>query len=578
MSKKVARRRVATSSEDVVKKATKVIDSYEIDTGNGAVVGLKLRTRNESQSWVLQTRDNNQKIKRVKIGLYPEMDRSTARKIAKDLKYEIQNGKSLKKKKSKTINELVDIYIKDKLVGGELKETTAEDYRKVVDRHCKKLLPMPIDDKKLTIDFVHSWYRDGSGVKAKKDYAFRVINACFTFAEHQQWIERNVFAIWAKNKNNRYKKNVRDTFILQEELQIFLHGILNSRSTTGRDACMLMLTTGMRLNECRLLQWSEVDFDKKVINLGKERVKNKTDFEVVLNSLALAILKTRYKNKISDYVFPQSNNPEKPIDNVRKILKNSGDISPHDLRRTFATYLRLNPVGEKIISQLLNHKSGLITHDYMITGREELREASQMLSNFINQQVEVVLKETLIDDYLSTKESLNKEHIDTVKLTNKRGGYKEQLDDRWDKKELTDTVVVKANNGIELTIYPEKKETINLLELEVIGAYRFYAEEGLPAFVKNKKRMVHERKLDARISSNRNYYAEKFNKLLQKNKNRENARYGRDVGYGVIEKNEGKGYDLAIMIESKDGFNSERCTNFSKEFYSTRDTRFIEVF
>lgn len=579
--KKVAKRGVPATVKAKAKQVAKLIDKIDWDKGNGSVVGLGRRIRNQSETWILQTRDANQKLVRRKIGNALEMKQTIARQIAKDLKIEIQTGKSKKKKAGKTIQELVELYINDRLTSGGIKETTAEEYKEVVKRYASKLMKMSINDERLNIEFVNNWYKkDGSKVRAKKDYAFRVLNACFGYAEQMEWIERNVFAIWGSKPNNRYPKNKREGFIEQEDLQKFLHGLLNSRSTTGRDACMLMLCTGMRLNECRLLKWDEVDFDKEIIRLDKTRVKNKKEFEVVLNSLALSILKARFKDKESDFVFAQSSDPSKPIDNVRKILKNAGGISAHDLRRTFATYLRLNPVGEKLISQLMNHRSGSITHDYMITGRDELRKATQMLSNFINQQLEVVLKGTVINDHLTVKESLTMDTEDKSKIIKERGGVSDQLRDK--DKELTDTCVVKTNNAIELTIYPDErtreKETRVSVDLEVVGVHRFYADDNNKADIKNIKRMVHERRLTAMQSSNRPLFADRFNKFLRKKKNIMNSLHGRDVGFGVFELTEGTNYDLAIMLEDKESFTSKRCIAFSKDFYSTKDKRFIEVF
>ena len=582
-SKKQAKKKVAKRGVPAAVKAkAKLKDETISDKGNGCVVGLKKRIRNQSETWMLQTRDSNQKVVRRKIGNAREMPLKTARQIAKDLKIEIQTGKSQKKKAGKSIQELVELYINDRLTSGDIKETTAKEYKEVVKRYATKLMKMSINDERLNIEYVHNWYRDGSKVRAKKDYAFRILNACFGYAEQMEWIGRNVFAIWGSNSNNRYKKNKREGFIEQEDLQKFLHGLLNSRSTTGRDACMLMLSTGMRLTECRLLKWDEVDFDKEIIRLDETRVKNKKEFEVVLNSLALSILKTRYKDKESDFVFAQSSDPSKPIDNVRKILKNAGGISAHDLRRTFATYLRLNPIGEKLISQLMNHRSGSITHDYMITGREELREATQLLSNFINQQMEVVLKARLIDDQLTVKETLTKDKEYKAETTRKRGGVKSQLEDRYKEKQLIDTVVVKTNNAIELTIYPDERVSekgINVsVDLEVVSVHRFFADDDAVAAVKNKKRMVHERRLTATQSSNRPFFADRFNKFLRKKKNIMNSLHGRDVGFGVFELTEGTNYDLAIMLEDKESFTSKRCIAFSKDFYATKDKRFIEVF
>jgi integrase len=160
----------------------------------------------------------------------------------------------------------------------------------------------------------------------------------------------------------------------------------------------LLLLTGQRRNEIGKLRWSEVDFDRAMLVLPPDRVKNGRQHELPLSNQALAILKGLAQgpkhNRTNDaFVFGRFggwSNEKAALD--RAILA-SRDGKPiphwtlHDLRRTCATGMAELGVLPHIIEAILNHISG---HKGGVAGvynraryEGEMREALVKWGNYV---------------------------------------------------------------------------------------------------------------------------------------------------------------------------------------------------
>jgi integrase len=160
----------------------------------------------------------------------------------------------------------------------------------------------------------------------------------------------------------------------------------------------LLLLTGQRKNEIGKLRWSEVDFDRAMLVLPPDRVKNGRQHELPLSKQALAILKGLARspkhNRANDaFVFGRYggwSRDKAALDRV--ILANHGGKpiphwTLHDLRRTCATGMAELGVLPHIIETVLNHVSG---HKAGVAGiynrarhEPEMREALERWSNHV---------------------------------------------------------------------------------------------------------------------------------------------------------------------------------------------------
>jgi integrase len=126
----------------------------------------------------------------------------------------------------------------------------------------------------------------------------------------------------------------------------------------------LLLLTGCRLGEIEGLRWSEINFDKRQLELPGNRVKNGRGHIVPLSEPAMAILEKLTRGK-GEGVFDVKIGPR-----VRKALSKAvaTELSEeperwtlHDLRRTAATRMAEDlKIAPHVVDKILNHSSGVV--------------------------------------------------------------------------------------------------------------------------------------------------------------------------------------------------------------------------
>jgi integrase len=139
----------------------------------------------------------------------------------------------------------------------------------------------------------------------------------------------------------------------------------------------LLIATGQRRDEVAKMGWQEIDFDKRIWTLARERTKNDNAHEVPLNDIALNILNTIPRHDgayvlTTDGGFTPSSNYSDNKQRLDTLLPAMPTWHLHDLRRTCATGLAKLGVPVHVTEAVLNHRSGKISgiaavynrHDY----------------------------------------------------------------------------------------------------------------------------------------------------------------------------------------------------------------------
>lgn len=75
-----------------------------------------------------------------------------------------------------------------------------------------------------------------------------------------------------------------------EEEAALISACLESRSRSLYPAVMLALNTGMRYGEIRLLQWRQLNFNAKVLTVGKSKTQTGTGRAIPINARILSVL------------------------------------------------------------------------------------------------------------------------------------------------------------------------------------------------------------------------------------------------------------------------------------------------
>ena len=166
------------------------------------------------------------------------------------------------------------------------------------------------------------------------------------------------------------------------------------------------ITTGLRKGEICGLKWE--DFDEHCGTLKIKRSvgrtksgamligKTKTETgsrEILLPPSTSELLEKRKLNSVSEWIFPNFRNAEKPINpqnayqQLKTLLKKAGlpPIRFHDLRHTFATHAIAGGVDAKTLSGILGHSNASFTLDtYTHITTDMQKNAARIVGNFMD--------------------------------------------------------------------------------------------------------------------------------------------------------------------------------------------------
>lgn len=168
--------------------------------------------------------------------------------------------------------------------------------------------------------------------------------------------------------------------------------LLNAASTPHvRLFIILALGTAARSGAILELKWRQVDFDRKMVDLGQGE-KNKMRAKVPMTDLVYKALTLAYTEKQTEYVIEYMGDR---IRSIKKSFKRTAlkagidDISPHTLRHTAAVWLAESGVPMSEISQYLGHNNTRITEKvYARYSPDYLRKAAGALSEGVGGSIE----------------------------------------------------------------------------------------------------------------------------------------------------------------------------------------------
>ncbi len=177
-----------------------------------------------------------------------------------------------------------------------------------------------------------------------------------------------------------------------EQKDALIAAAKRSRSKLILPALTLALNAGMRDGEIKRTQWSQIDFSKALLTVGKSKTEAGEGRTIPLNSEILAALEQHaqwYRKKFRQirpewYVFPFGKrgqmDPRKPIttlktawSNARKRAKVTGRW--HDARHTLITELAESGAGDQTIMDIAGHVSRQMLARYSHIRTEAKRNA-----------------------------------------------------------------------------------------------------------------------------------------------------------------------------------------------------------
>jgi integrase len=200
------------------------------------------------------------------------------------------------------------------------------------------------------------------------------------------------------------KEQARDRALSDDEIRLFWAGCDKLGWPFG-PLYQLLLVTAQRRDEVANLEWSELDLDKRLWVLPRERAKNDRAHAVHLSELAIEIIEALPKIGGADPRFVFTSTGHTPVSGFSR-SKEALDrwmgelagaaIEPwilHDLRRSAATGMARLNIAPHVVDKVLNHVSGTIRgvaavynrFDYAEERRAALESWGRYIENLIRQ-------------------------------------------------------------------------------------------------------------------------------------------------------------------------------------------------
>ena len=298
----------------------------------------------------------------------------------------------------------------------DLGETTREWYMYLYDGNIgpclgsKQLRHITPDDIQLTLNAA----KQKGLATSTLNRLYTVLNATLNQATNNAILPKNpVSAI----KPPKFSYGIKRPLTI-DEMDRFIAVLDENGDNRWGQICMILLSTGLRIGEALALRWPYIDFKKRraLVNdtaitlkgkgtlLGAPKTEASHDY-IPLNDFALALLMSIkheqhlleqnnpfYKNDLK-LVFPTKNGTIISVKNFNRAFKKlcsaaeiPAEITPHCLRKTFATRLYEQGKDLKTIQSLLRHADIQTTaRIYTFTNDQLQLEAANIMSDFFRQ-------------------------------------------------------------------------------------------------------------------------------------------------------------------------------------------------
>ena len=368
--------------------------------------GLKW-TKAGKLNFIVEGRVRGGKTCRLTLGQYPQLDLEQAKTLAREplllmsqgidpredrrVKQEAKAAKDAQRKAMMvTVGDLWEKYLRSK----DYKPSTLRDtkqtfelvYGHLRDRVATSITPQEVED-------LYFEAKEQRGV-GQANKANRYLRAFFNWCKAERvngerLIKENPCDV-IKEKRIKTTNKPRTSYLTKGQLHRLFRYLYdewdwhhrtrnierpNGVSQDHIDLVELFLRTGLRHTELTWLRWSSIDFDESFFVV--ENTKNGKDHYLPMVGTTKGILSRRYKERDTDWVFPnrQKTGPRYDAkDAYRKIGKATGlDFTIHDLRRTFSTHAVGIGFSEVLVAKGLNHSKQSVTQGYIVSNVDMVR-------------------------------------------------------------------------------------------------------------------------------------------------------------------------------------------------------------
>jgi len=357
--------------------------------------GLYLRERASGSVWIVKAKlHGSRSVVTVTLGRADVLTPAQARSAAKQHLAALGKGENpnvIRKRKAEAKQHLgitLENALKEYLALRQLRPSTVKSYRQVMKRAfgdwmTKSISTISRRDVLSRYDAIQQriarsskWtHQTNPKGLADAQKAMRYLSALMTSYLGDRYMGEPLLpegnpVLVLKEKRARASLKPRVRFLNDDQRQSLFDFLQQAHQTAfmepakqmHTDFVLLLLVTGLRINEARTLRWSDIDANTFIIR----ETKNKTDHILPITRLVRLVFDNR-KND-SEFVFPSRNGlkPASLDGAVESVSAQSGvPFTAHDLRRTAATVAAEHGFSHDQIAKLLNHAKGTVTDRYV---------------------------------------------------------------------------------------------------------------------------------------------------------------------------------------------------------------------
>lgn len=298
----------------------------------------------------------------------------------------------MKKRKSITYNDILDLWLKTKT---GIKLQSLINYENLINNYLSKSIGL-LNIKNIRKEDITNLFNhlDNIAISTKKTLIY-IIRASLNYSYNKKYNK------YINLSDIKFKLVAKTIVVLSKEEQKKLENELKEKNNIRKSCLLLCLYTGLRIGEVCGLKWEDIDFSNKSLTVKRtiQRIKNKAENisskTVLIESTPKSVASKRIvpipeflvpllkdlKKEDHYYILSKSKKLYDPrlLESFYTRILALCDINYnkfHTLRHTFATRSIESKMDIKTLSEILGHSSVEITLKLYVHPSYELKKTS----------------------------------------------------------------------------------------------------------------------------------------------------------------------------------------------------------
>lgn len=330
---------------------------------------------------------------RITLGSFPQVKLAEARDRAEKLARKIRDGIDPKDEERqrkeaaaelaarKTVQEAIDEYLKIKVTKPRSQAGARSTFYKDV---------VPAVGTKALADFTKKDMQkiiagvEARGSMTQAGLVLQYTRAMMNWHIERGTIERHDFGTLKVS----HKSEPRDRILSVNEIRAFWRLLPEVRMyEPERDILRLQILLGARVGEVAGMMRHEIDLERHVWTIPKERCKNSHAHELPLPPMARDIIMRAMQSQKGKLLFPRHDGKRltpnaiatsllraQPEFAFKKPDGTANNFTSHDLRRTCASLMEQGGTSRTVVSSVLNHRDGTNVTDRHYIHNDVMRD------------------------------------------------------------------------------------------------------------------------------------------------------------------------------------------------------------